>query len=205
VSAGRRIAALSVALASCVAADARAQTCAGGISFNFAPLQLGVAAASSSRGVAASASLAYGSDRLFAAGSGLVADGGRASRAGVTVGVDQAVRRDNRLHVCPTVTASYARSDGERRADVGAHIASGWVARNRPGLVVVPAFGVSIGNGAASAVGVRADRVTGAVDAAVGIIVRSRYAFTPRVIVGWRRGEMVIAAAMGFTIHVGHE
>jgi hypothetical protein len=205
VSAGRRIAALSVALASCVAADARAQTCAGGISFNFAPLQLGVAAARSGRGVAASASLAYGSDRLFAAGSGLVADGGRASRAGVTVGVDQAVRRDNRLHVCPTVTASYARSDGERRADVGAHIASGWVARNRPGLVVVPAFGVSIGNGAASAVGVRADRVTGAVDAAVGIIVRSRYAFTPRVIVGWRRGEMVIAAAMGFTIHVGHE
>lgn len=204
MSAGRHIA-WSTALLLCAVPDARAQTCAGGLSFNFAPLQLGVVPAWSSLGGGASVSLAYGSDRLFAAGLAGVAAGGRDSRIGMTIGVDQPVRRDNRVHVCPTVTASYARVEQESGADLGAHVAVGWLARNTAALGVVPAVGVSIGNGAASALGVQPLRFTGAVDAAVGISIRSRYAFTPRVIVGWRGDRVMSAVALGVTIRVGSE
>ena len=204
MSVGRHIA-WSTAILLCAAADGRAQTCAGGMSFNFAPLQLGLVPAWSSLGGGASVSLAYGSDRLFAAGLAGIAAGGRDSRIGMTVGVDQPVRRDNRVHVCPTVTASYARVEQASRAELGAHVALGWLARNTSALAIVPAVGVSMGSGTAGALGVQPHRFTGAVDAAVGVSVRSRYAFTPRVIVGWRGERAMSAVALGVTIRVGSE
>jgi hypothetical protein len=149
-----------------------AQTCAGAMSFNFAPLQIGGSPGWSGEGRVATASVAAGADRLFGAFSTGVtfagADRRHVAHAAVALGADQPLRLDNRLHLCPIATVSYARGRASGAAVAGGRIAVGWVARNAAGLTIVPAAGVGVQRSAE-------------LQAAVGFILRGRAAITPRV------------------------
>ena len=127
---------------------AEAQVCAGGLAFNFAPLQLGVVPAWSDEGPSAAASVGAGSDYVF----GAVTTGWhfghddepRVWRVAVDVGTDQPLRVDNRLRVCPVLTVVVARRGDRSSAAAGGHVAVGWVARNEPGLLVVPTAALGV-------------------------------------------------------------
>jgi hypothetical protein len=173
-----------------VAPAASAQTCAGALSFNFAPLQVGGAVQASAGGRAAAASVAAGSDRLFGAissGLGFSELDRRAAHVALAVGTDQPLTLDNRLHVCPVATATYARRQGNAAAGAGGHVTFGWVARNTAGRVVVQsaAYGVRhLPDGAPDA---RRLEHAAEIQAAVGFILRGRLAVTPRVMFARRR------------------
>jgi hypothetical protein len=173
----------------CAGSDAGAQTCGGGLSFNFAPLQLGVAPAWSPQSSGIAASGAFGADRLFGVVSAKVHRTRQSDALGfaadATIGVNQPVRRDNRLHVCPMLSAGYVRAGPTKRPTVGARVAFGWLAHNGPELAVVATAGVSIGRRALSGWTdpflVPVDKAASSVDFGVGFIVRSRYVLTPRI------------------------
>ena len=177
---------------------AAGQTCAGGLSFNYAPLQLGAAAAAAPAQFDADVAAGYGSDRLFASGfAGLRAargDDDMTARVGLTVGVDQPARLDTRLHLCPAVTASRTQSRRAPDTDLTAHVRAGWLARNSAGLAVVPSIGLGFGTNR-----------SGGVEAAVGFVVRARYAVTPRIAVPWRRTRDEAGVAIAFVMDVGGE
>ncbi len=149
----------------------------------------------SAGGRAAGASVAAGSDRLFGAiSSGLrfSALDRRVAHVALAVGTDQPLTLDNRLHVCPVATATYARRQGSASAGAAGHVTFGWVARNAAGLIVVPsaAFGVRyLPEGAPDA---RPLEHAAEIQAAVGFILRGRLAVTPRVM--FARSRPVTAA-----------
>ena len=167
-----------------VARASSAQTCAGGMSFNFAPLQVGAAPGWSAGGGAAAASVGAGSDRLFGSFSTGLAfaatDRSRVAHASVAVGTDQPMTLDNRLHLCPVATVAYARRQGRASTGAGGHVTLGWIARNAAGLTIVPSAGVGVRylpDGTAAA-----DPLTHAAElqAAIGLILKGRFAVTPR-------------------------
>jgi hypothetical protein len=100
--------------------------------------------------------------------------GARSTVAHVALAVhDQPLTLDNRLHVCPVATATYARQQGSAAAGAAGHVAFGWVARNSAGLIVVPsaAFGVRhLPDGAPDA---RPLEHAAEIQAAVGFILRT--------------------------------
>ena len=161
---------------------ASAQICAGSMSFNFAPVQVGGAPEWSGGSRAATGSVAAGSDRLFGMLSvGLSAAHGDRDRiplATVAVGTDQPLSLDNRWHLCPVATVVYARRQSSS-AGVGGHIAIGWIARNGAGLTIVPS----------ATVGLRQMPIAASpplehaaeLQTAIGFILRGRVAVTPRV------------------------
>jgi hypothetical protein len=177
-----RFAAICAALFTIVATPAAsAQICAGSMSFNFAPLQFGGAPEWSAGTTAAIGSVAAGSDRLFGTlSAGLLesqAGGDRIPHATVAVGTDQPLTVDNRWHLCPIATITYARGHGDA-AGAGGRVAIGWIARNAAGLTVVPS----------AALGVRQMPVpanpslqhAAELQAAIGFILRGKVALTPR-------------------------
>ena len=171
----------SVLLVIGLAPTASAQTCAGALSFNFAPLQVGGAGQWSTVSRSAGASLGAGSDRLFGDLSTGVNFDRRVAHARLAIGTDQPLSLDNRLHLCPVVTLAYARRQGNAAAGAGGHVAVGWVARNSARLRIVPsaAFGVRhLPDGAPDRDPLRP---AAELSTAVGLILRGRVAVTPRV------------------------
>jgi hypothetical protein len=165
-----------------VAPASSAQTCAGALSFNFAPLQVAGAGQWSVGSRSAAGSVAAGSDRLFGALSTGVNFDRAVAHVGLAVGTDQPLSLDNRLHLCPVATLAYARQQGSAAAGAGGHVAVGWVARNAARLSIVPsaAFGVrQMPDGAHDGGPLRHGAE---LHAAVGFILRGRVAVIPRVI-----------------------
>jgi hypothetical protein len=170
---------------------AEAQLCAGGMAFNFAPLQIGAAPAWSDEGPSAAASVGAGSDYVF----GAVTTGWhfgqdddpRVWRIAVDVGTDQPLRVDNRLRVCPVVTVVAARRGDRSSAAAGGHVAVGWVARNEAGLLVVPTASLGLRHRAEHAAIQNPLEHAIELDAGVGVIVNARIAVTPRVTIAWPR------------------
>jgi hypothetical protein len=171
----------SALLTICVTPAASAQICAGSMSFNYAPLQIGGAPEWSAGMKGAIGSAAAGSDRLFGTVSaGLIsppADGDRVSHATVAVGTDQPLSVDNQWHLCPIATIAYARGPASA-AGVGARVVIGWIARNAAGVTIVPSAAVGVRQmpGRASA----PLQHVADLQAAIGFILRGRMAVTPR-------------------------
>ncbi len=179
-----RLAVLSALLTIGVARASSGQTCAGAISFNFAPLQVGGAAQVSAGGSAAAASVAAGSDRLFGAiSSGLRFSelDRRVAHVELAVGTDQPLTLDNRLHVCPVATATFARRQGSAAAGAGGHVTFGWVARNAADLMIVPSAALGVRHLPGGAPDAPPLEPAVEIQAAVGFILRGRLAVTPRV------------------------
>jgi hypothetical protein len=166
------------------------------MSFNFAPLQIGGSPEWSEGGRAATGSVAIGSDRLFGALSTGVAftgaDRRRMAHAAVAFGTDQPLRLDNRLHLCPIATFSYARRQDVSTAGAGGHVTVGWVARNASNLTIVPSAGFGVRHRPHSAHDHLAE-----LEAAVGFILRGRAAITPRVTFA-RRQPAIVAVELSF-------
>jgi hypothetical protein len=185
-----RLAVLSALFTICLARASWAQTCAGAMSFNFAPLQVGGAAQVSAGGRAAAASVAAGTDRLFSAiSSGLrfAEFDRRVAHVALAVGTDQPLTLDNRLHICPVATAAYARRQGRAAAGAGGHVTLGWVARNAAGLMVVPSAGFGVSHMPDTAPDARPQKHAAEIHGAVGFILRGRLAVTPRVMLARSR------------------
>jgi hypothetical protein len=180
---------------------AAAQTCSGALSFNFAPLQVGGASGWTGGGATAAASVAAGSDRLFGSlSTGLAftgADRGPVAHATVAVGTDQPMTLDNRLHVCPVATVSYARGQGRASAGAGGHVTFGWIAHNAAGLIVVPSAGLGVRPVPGSSASPDPPTHAGELQAAVGLILRGRLAVTPRVTLARRqRARLAVELAI---------
>jgi hypothetical protein len=181
---------------------AAAQTCAGAISFNFAPLQVAGNAQVSEGRSAAAAAIGVGTDRLF----GVISSGlsfaeldRRVAHVALAVGTDQPLRVDNRLRGCPIVTVTYAREQGSAAVGVGGYLTLGWIARNAADVMIVPSarLGVSQIPGAASEV--RPLEHAAEIQAAVGFILRGRLAVTPRVMFA-RRQPATVAVELTFDV-----
>jgi hypothetical protein len=190
-----------------VAAAADAQTCAGGMSLNLASWQLGAAAGWTSAGHPAAVALAAGTDRIFGSLSSGVrfaaADGTRVPQARLTVGTDQAVTLDNRLHVCPMLTVDYSRRDSRSGLGAGGHIAVGWIVRNDASLAVIPSGAVGVRYRPAGAASASVLQRAAEVDAAIGFVVRGRVALTPRLLLSHARDELVTSAMFEVRVNVG--
>ena len=175
----------------CGASLAEAQLCAGGMAFNLAPLQIGVAPAWSNDGSSMAASVGTGSDYVF----GAVSTGWhfgqddepRVWRVAVDVGTDQPLRVDNRLRVCPVLTVVAARRGDRSSAAAGGHVAVGWVARNKAGLLVVPTASLGLRHRAEHAAIQNPLEHAIEMDGGLGLILNARIAITPRVTVAWPR------------------
>jgi|SRR5687768_7616173 hypothetical protein len=173
------------------ASFAEAQLCAGGMAFNFAPLQVGVTPAWSDEGASAAASVGAGTDYVF----GAVTTGWhfgqdeepRVWRVTLDVGTDQPLRVDNRLRVCPVLTVVVARRGDRSSAAAGGHVAVGWVARNQAGLLVVPTASLGLRHRAEHVAIQNPLEHAIEMDAGVGLILNARLAVTPRVTIAWPR------------------
>ena len=108
----------------------------------------------------------------------------------LAIGTSQPVRRDNRLHVCPTVSVGYTRSGKTARAGAGAHVGVAWVARNGPTLALISTAGAGLRDNAES---------PGAFDFGLGFVIRSRYALAPRVTLPLGGDDARPTIAIGFT------
>ena len=188
------------------ASFAEAQLCAGGMPFNFAPLQFGVAPAWSEEGRSAAASAGAGSDHVFGAvTSGWhfgQDDDARVWRVAVDVGTDQPLRVDNRLRVCPVLTVVAARRADRSSAAAGGHVAVGWVARNVAGLLVVPTASLGLRHRAEHAASQNPLEHAIEMDAGLGVILNARIAVTPRVTVAWPR-RFARTTTFALSTHVG--
>jgi hypothetical protein len=188
------------------ASVAEAQLCAGGMAFNFAPLQIGVAPAWSEEGLSAAVSAGAGSDYIF----GVVTTGWhfgrdddpRVWRVAVDVGTDQPLRVDNRLRVCPVLTVVAARRGNRSSAAAGGHVAVGWVARNDAGLLVVPTASLGLRHRAEHAAIQNPLEHAIEMEAGVGLILNARIAVTPRVTVAWPR-RFARTTTFALMTHVG--
>ena len=184
------------ALICAAGAPAAAQTCAGAMSFNFAPLQFAGVGQVSAAGPGAAASVAAGTDRLFGAissGMTFAELDRRVAHVALAVGTDQPLRVDNRLHGCPVVTVTYARGgEGGGAAGIGGHVSLGWIARNAADVMIVPAAQLGYSQMPAAAPAARPLEFAAQIQAAVGFILRGRFAVTPRVM--FTRGQPVTAA-----------
>jgi hypothetical protein len=186
---------------------AEAQICAGGMAYNFAPLQVGVVPGWSDEGTSAAASVGMGSDYVFGAVTTGWHSGGddepRVWRVAVDVGTDQPLRVDNRLRVCPVLTVVAARRGDRSSAAAGGHVALGWVARNEPGLLVVPTAALGLRHRAEHPAAQRPLEHAIELDAGLGVVLHARVAVIPRVTVAWprrfaRTTTFALAAHVGF-------
>jgi hypothetical protein len=164
------------------------QTCAGAMSFNFAPLQVAGAAQVSAGGSAAAASVAAGTDRLFggiSTGMKFAELDRRVAHVALAVGTDQPLRVDNRLHGCPVVTVTYARGQDSAAVGFGGHLSLGWIARNAADVMIVPSARLGFSQMPDAAPAARPLEFVTEIQAAVGFILRGRLAVTPRVMLAW--------------------
>jgi hypothetical protein len=162
------------------------QICVGGLSFNFAPLQLGATAVTTSADHRAEFTAGFGTDRLFVSGRAGVTerDGLAGFNTAIAVGANQPLRVDNRLQFCPMIAVGRTSRGA---ADLTGHLAAGWLARNRGTLAIVPSIGVGVGTAVS-------------LDGGVGFIIRTRFAITPRVVVRWDDGGPAAGAGVAFVM-----
>jgi hypothetical protein len=173
------------------------------MSFNLAPVQVGSAAGWSSTAEFIAASLGAGTDRLFARMYGGVRFASdprpNVEHLDVAVAADQPLSLDNRWHVCPVLTASYARGDSAAAFGGGGSVALGWIARNSPGLTVVPSATFGVRYRPEDEPGRRPLQRALEVEAVVGFILRGRVGVAPRAV--FARG-LPARLAMELTIDV---
>jgi hypothetical protein len=194
------------------ASDADAQICDGRAAFDLAPAQLGFHTAWTSDGHGTGLSLGAGRDRLFAIGSverhSLVE--APAYRVAGTIGTNQPLRLDNRLHLCPMFGAAYTRQVEANRLGVAAGGSIGVLAKNSEALAVIPTLGVRIynvfGDMSGAFAGHRSEPI-GMVNFGVGLVILSRISLMPSVTLAFgapsaaaalaTRSEPSTAAALG--------
>jgi hypothetical protein len=106
-----RDATLLLGLLIACASPVHAQPCDGRASFNLSPTHLEVGAGAGRRGHAVGFAAGHGTDELFAIAAvarHTFAPDDTSTVVAATIGVDQPVRLDNRLHVCPLISVGYA-------------------------------------------------------------------------------------------------
>jgi hypothetical protein len=177
------------------------------MSLNLAPWQVSAGAGWGSAGHPAAVAVTTGTDRVFGSvTSGVVfaaADGKNTPLAAVTIGTDQPLTLDNRVHLCPMLTVDYSRRDKRSGLGAGGHVALGWVVRNRASLAIVPAVAAGVRYRPAAAASASVLQRAAEADAAVGFVIRGRVAFIPRVLLSHARGELATTATIEVTFNVG--
>jgi hypothetical protein len=171
-------------MALCYASDAGAQICDGRAAFDLAPAQLGFHTGWTSRGHVTGMSIGAGSDRLFAIGSvesqALVDS--PAYRLTATVGTNQPLRLDNRLHLCPILGAAYTRRPDTNMFGVAGGGSMGVVAKNSAALVVIPTLSVRIrpvfGDTSRAFAGLSSEPPA-TLNFGVGLLILNRISFMP--------------------------
>jgi hypothetical protein len=167
------------------ASDADAQICDGRAAFDLAPAQLGFHTAWTSDGHGTGMSIGAGRDQLFAIGSverHSLMDA-PAYRVAGTVGTNQPLRLDNRLHLCPMFGAAYTRRLETNRLGVAAGGSVGVLAKNSEALAVIPTLGVRICNVLGDMSGAFAGHTSdplGMLNFGVGLVILDRISLLPR-------------------------
>jgi hypothetical protein len=180
---------VAVTVSTAPAYAAEAQTCDGRASFNFSPTHVEARTALRAGGRHLGLAAAHGRDELFAIASLATRSfgGERSHVIAATIGANQPVRLDNRLHVCPTVSVGYVsnvRSGAENpgRAAAAADVRLGWLAANTARLAVIPTLGVGVGfNGLDTAVAASDARKSARLSAGVGMVFRNRVSLVPGI------------------------
>ena len=112
----------------------------------------------------------------------------RVAHVALAVGTDQPLTLDNRLHVCPVATATYARRQGSAAAGAGGHVT---LRLGRSQCGGSDGRAVSSVRRAITCPTARPTRDplehAAEIQAAIGFILRGRLAVTPRVMFARRR------------------
>ena len=187
------------------ASPAGAQVCAGRQAFNAASVQAGgyVENARSRRG--AGGHVGAGTNALFAiasfrTGAGL---GARTQVLTGTVGTDQPLTADNRLRLCPFITAGHVWAPEEAETAAGvtgsAAMRLGYIAVNTHRRVIVPTFGVEFSRHRAPVDG-RGTILR--LDGGVGMLLPNRWGVLAEIGAAFSRGRggphLRLGASYGF-------
>jgi hypothetical protein len=130
----------------------------------------------------------YGHDGLF--GSVLVS----VRSLTTTLGTNQPLTLDNRVHLCPLVTVGFVERRSVARGTVSAGASLGFLARNSAAVALVPAVGLRLYSEAGG-------RPFGEASAALGITFRARLLVRPaltRAFTPDRANTASIALSYGF-------
>jgi hypothetical protein len=177
------------------ALPAEAQICAGGASFNFAPTHYTLNAGTNRSGQGIGLSVGHGTDALFGIVSGAtrtVADARRIHSIAGTLGTDEPLSPDNKLHICPMLTLGYvadsnAATGDRRRFGASAAVDAAMLAMNTPRMRVIPTIGIDLRfNGVGRPAGLfaqDASRDDNTFSAGVGFVIWNRLSVVPRVVV----------------------
>jgi hypothetical protein len=186
----RGVATLAVVMVTVSASSAPAQVCAGRASFNFAPTQVALDAGANSAGPGLGLTAGHGTDRLFGAGSVAVhrRESGSARVITGAIGTDQALSPDNRLRVCPLLTAGHISGPGDvERFGFSVAGDASMLVVNTARIQVRPTIGLDLRHdGIGTAAGLFAQsstRNSSTFTGGVGFLILNRVSLVPRIVV----------------------
>jgi hypothetical protein len=182
---------MTVAL-TCRPADA--QMCAGRASFDLASTHFELDAGMNKSGHGVGVSVGHGTDNLFGIGVVLTHSADQADRVHMvagTIGTDQPLSPDNKLHVCPMITVGYIsgsdvlpNDNGRFGLSVAGH--ASMLAVNTPRMRVVPTLGLDFRQNVGQAVSLFAQdarRTYHTFTTGIGFLIWNRLSLVPRVVV----------------------
>jgi hypothetical protein len=173
---------------------AYAQLCAGRSSFNLSPTHFELDAGLNPRGRSIGASVGHGTDALFGVASAAahtLKGGDRAYVVAATIGTDQILTPDNRLHICPMIIAGYesgadAAGDGGR-AGISMAADAAMMIVNTPAMRMMHTIGLDLryrGMSRTTALFAQEqDRHHMTLSAGIGFVIRNRLSIVSKAIV----------------------